>query len=52
MQQINGKFIKNGAKITKTPCVKNKMIRGYRALKLYKPGGKNCTFLIKSNKHI
>ena len=52
MQYISGKFIKNGAKDTKTPCVENKMVRGYRDLKLYKPVGKNCTFLIKSNKHI
>ena len=39
MQYINGKYIKNGAKNTKAPCVKNKLITGYRALKSHKIRG-------------
>ena len=29
-------YIKNGAKNVKTPCVTNKLVRGYKALKLHK----------------
>ena len=32
--------------------VKNKLVKGYKALKLHKTRGKNCTFSIKYNKHI
>ena len=31
--------MENGAKNTKTPCVKNTLVRGYRDLKLRKPRG-------------
>ena len=39
MLYVNGKYIKNGAKNTKTPCVKNKLVRGYMALNLHKTRG-------------
>ena len=39
MLYVNGKYIKNGAKNTKTPYVKNKLVRGYMALNLHKTRG-------------